>query len=456
MKSEHKIRPLRAVSLFSNCGAGDLGFAGSGFQFEVMAEIDSRRLSVALLNHPDALGVPGDLRETLPQVVDGYRRRARNDAPALLAACPPCQGMSSAQSGRGLENDADAGSRDHRNLLVEVIASAAQQLQPRAIVVENVQAFLTRRVRHPCSGEPISAARFLIDAVDDDYEAYPLLADLADFGVPQSRKRSFLTFVRRSEPAVEIMARKEWAPYPWPSHAPDVRGHIALEDALSSFGLPPLDAGSASSATSDVGLHSVPVWLDERYRMVAAIPPHSGLSGWDNDECLRCGRRTRNPARARCSRCHSLLPRPLFKPHGGANGTEVRLIAGFRTSYRRMDPDRPASTITTASGHVGSDRTIHPWENRVLSPLECALLQTFPRSFRWGESLRLWGHTNVRAMIGEAVPPMFTRKHGRVLAQLLRGVPPRLTLSMTDDRVRAAERSLERSRSSSVSEAAGR
>ena len=30
-----------AVSLFSNCGAGDLGFAAAGFRFRVMAELDA-------------------------------------------------------------------------------------------------------------------------------------------------------------------------------------------------------------------------------------------------------------------------------------------------------------------------------------------------------------------------------------------------------------------------------
>ncbi|KEP72437.1 hypothetical protein HR12_45110, partial [Microbacterium sp. SUBG005] len=64
---------LRAVSLFSNCGAGDVGYRDSGFEFEVMAELDPRRLSVALKNHPSATGVPGDLRLTWQQVVAEWR-----------------------------------------------------------------------------------------------------------------------------------------------------------------------------------------------------------------------------------------------------------------------------------------------------------------------------------------------------------------------------------------------
>lgn len=433
--------PLRAVSLFSNCGAGDIGFAQAGFTFDVFAELDPRRLKVALLNHPGAAGVPGDLRETLDHVVNSYRQRAGEERLALLAACPPCQGMSSAQSGRGLQADADAGSRDSRNLLVEVIANAVSQLEPRVIVVENVQAFLTRQVWHPLTKKAVSAANFLIETLSPDYRTYPMLADLADFGVPQMRKRSFLTLIRNDEPCVRILDHRSWAPYPWPSHSCGLEARITLEQALSSFDLPPLDAGTKEGATSDKEMHSVPVWPRERYEMVGAIAPRSGRSAWQNDRCGSCGCTTEDMSQVRCGQCQQILPRPIIRDESGT----LRLIRGFRTSYRRMDPDLPASTITTASGHLGSDRTIHPWQNRVMSPLECALLQTFPTSFQWGDALERWGHTHVRAMIGEAVPPLFTKKHGRVLVQLLRSTGPRVALPADDSRVRAAQRTLERS-----------
>ena len=438
--SDSTLSPLRSVSLFSNCGAGDIGYASAGFRFDVMAELDPRRLNVALLNHRSAEGIAGDLRETLPDVVAAYRARAGSEPPALMAACPPCQGMSSARSTRGQAEDADAGSREDRNLLVQVVADAVRELRPRAVVVENVRAFLTRKVRHPDSHEPVSAARLLIAELEADYDVHPLVADLADFGVPQSRKRSFVTFIRHGEEGARILARRRWAPYPWPSHASGRKGQIPLRDALGAFRLAPLDAGAPGGAEAGTPMHSVPVWPASRYRMVSAIPADSGRSAWDNDQCPDCGRRTRDRDRVRCSGCGRLLPRPITTGKDG----KPKLVYGFRTSYRRMSPEVPAATITTASGHLGSDRTIHPWENRVLSPLECALLQTFPASFDWGDALDRWGHTNVRAMIGEAVPPLFTRQHGRVLAHLLRGVPPRVALSAADSRVARAKGALRR------------
>src|SRR5207249_3451208 len=98
------MKRLPSVSLFSNCGAGDLGYANAGFRFDVIAELVQHRLDVALLHHRGADGVQGDLRTTLPEVVASWRRRHRRLAPALLAACPPCQGMSSARGGRGKES----------------------------------------------------------------------------------------------------------------------------------------------------------------------------------------------------------------------------------------------------------------------------------------------------------------------------------------------------------------
>ena len=122
--------------------------------------------------------------------------------------------------------------------------------------------------------------------------------------------------------------------------------------------------------------------------MVAAIPPHSGMSAWESNQCERCGSVEVGEDDAICSVCAS----PLLRPVVTDANEGYRLVKGFRnSSYRRMSPDEPASTITTASGHIGSDNTIHPFENRLLSALECALLQSFPLDFDWGKALEKMG-----------------------------------------------------------------
>ena len=406
-----------AVSLFSNCGAGDVGFAAAGFRFRVMSEIVADRLNVALRNHLNAQGIPGDLRKTWGEVVDQWRMHHRSAAPTLLAACPPCQGMSTARSDRGSEDDPDVGSRDNRNLLVLPISHIAKTLAPTFVVVENVIAFLSRMVRDPQSGEGLSAARLLVRLLLDEYDVYPFLTDLADFGVPQRRKRAFLTFVRRDSHASDVLHRRGQAPYPVPSHAPDYgASHTTLEAALATFGLPSLDAANSVSAKdSERPLHFVPVWPVPQYQMVAAIPPGSGASAWENNDCTLCGTVDTDSESVECPACGEPLLRPVVLEE-----PRPRLVRGFRrASYRRMESTRPAATITTASGRIGSSRTIHPFEHRVLSPLECALLQTIPPDFDWGDALKKRGVSELRAMIGEAVPPHFTKIHGEAMVSLL-------------------------------------
>ena len=412
---------LRAVSLFSNCGAGDIGYRQSGFKFEVMAELDPSRLEVCLLNHPGAIGVSGDVRETWKTVVSEYKRRAGNERPALLCACPPCQGMSSARSGKGFHDDPTAGSKDERNLLVTVIVKVAEKLKPSLIVVENVPAFFSKKVFHPGDDMPVSAANYLVTELSKDYLAFPLVADLSDFGVPQSRKRAFLTLVRKDVAGLHELLNCGCAPFPAVSHCGNTTNlkPISIGEALLSFQLPALDASDLTKASSVEygGFHSVPVWNERIYAMVSAIPPNSGRSAWQNEICLVCDSNVIAADAALCVSCDSLLPRPIVKEADGS----YRLVRGFQSSYRRMFLDRPAATITTASGHVGSDYTIHPSQNRLLSPLECALIQTFPWDFKWGNALAKIGATHVREMIGEAVPPRFTRAHGEILFSLLRG-----------------------------------
>jgi DNA (cytosine-5)-methyltransferase 1 len=432
---------FESISLFSNCGAGDVGFAKAGFNFVVMAELETQRLNVCLLNHPGAVGIVGDLRETWPQVVKSFRSRYPGGHPSLLAACPPCQGMSSARSDRGLANDPDAGIKDHRNLLVSVIANVAAELSPSLIVVENVQEFLSRKIRDPRSGVGISAARLLTENLASDYAVFPFLTDLADFAIPQFRKRAFLTFVRKDLSTLSKVISRKLAPYPIPTSAPEYDGsQITVRAALESFGLPSLDAKTAESAQTRIGrgLHSVPVWPDHRYPMVAAIPPHSGRSAWENKVCEKCGKVEVEDESAQCPRCSGPLLRPVVRVRRG-----FRLVNGFRTStYKRMQSDAPSATITTATGHIGSNHTIHPYENRLLSPLECALLQTFPKRFKWGNALARYGHTNVRQMIGEAVPPHFTYLHGRTLRRLLTGRIEKGLISIEDSRCKRAQKKL--------------
>ena len=410
---------LPSVSLFSNCGAGDYGYCKAGFNFVVLAELLQKRLRVAQLNHPGSEGVVGDLRETWPVVVEKYRVRCGNQPPDLLSACPPCQGLSTANNRRGKENDVVAGGRDTRNLLVLPIIEVTNALSPKVVVVENVTAFLTRKIPNPYSGGPTTAAQLLVEGLKDRYVMYPFLCNLADYGVPQRRRRTFLTFVRRELEGLTAFVEQRRAPYPRPTHCPREGGEqpITVGSCLNSLNLPTLDARYAETSRGEHPLHVVPTWNPHHYAMVDAIPRGSGLSAWDNSVCGVCGPVETDSSAASCPNCGDRLLRPVIEEEDGT----LRLVRGFRaSSYRRMDPTSPAPAVTTANGTIGSSSTIHPTENRVLSSLECCHLQTIPADFKWWEheDEHLEQHS-IRRMIGEAVPPKFTELHGRALTGLL-------------------------------------
>lgn len=431
-----------AVSLFSNCGAGDFGYKSAGFEFVVLAELVRKRLRVAQLNHPRATTLVGDLRTTWPEVVERYREREKDRAPWLLSACPPCQGMSSANSRRGKGDDVEAGGRDARNLLILPIVEVAKELDPRAIVVENVPTFLTRRVPDPATGDGISAASLMIRMLEERYAVFPFVSDLSDYGVPQRRRRAFLTLIRRDIAGLGAIIEQRRAPYPRPTHDPLQGGKVPIEVGafLDGLSLPSLDARTDDTAKCNLPLHCVPVWSRSHYEMVNAIPAGSGGSAWENAACLSCGPVKAGPSDAQCPLCGEALPRPVVEDDAGG----YRLVKGFRaSSYRRMDPNRPAPAVTTANGTIGSANTIHPFENRVLSALECCHLQTIPDTFRWtkDDAWPLEVHL-VRRMVGEAVPPQFTELHGHAVRGVLEDDWCIAPISMYDARCRRAAEKL--------------
>ena len=68
--------------------------------------------------------------------------------------------------------------------------------------------------------------------------------------------------------------------------------------------------------------------------------------------------------------------------------------------YRKLDPDKPAYTVT-ASG--GGGTFMYHWTDRELTNRERARLQTFPDSFEF-----LGNYSSVRKQIGMAVPCMLS------------------------------------------------
>ena len=77
----------------------------------------------------------------------------------------------------------------------------------------------------------------------------------------------------------------------------------------------------------------------------------------------------------------------------------------FGNVYGRMSWDEPAPTITTLARSFGSGRFGHPEQDRALTLREAAVLQTFPRNYRFAPARDIPFLSDMGRLIGNAVPP---------------------------------------------------
>lgn len=403
---------LTAVSLFSGGGLSDLGYEVAGFRFLVHVEADKRRAEIGADNFPDSKWINANVQDSKDAIVQAYRE-ASTQRLDLLTATPPCQGMSSSNPSRGKRQTPQAHALEAKNRLMLELIPVAKALNPRVIVAENVRQILTLDVEH--EGKRKKVVDLLGEGLPQ-YQVFSGVVNVADYGIPQVRKRALVVAVHKGEPCLERLSSEQ--PWPPPSHAEQPMGGmqrwLSVRQWLNAMQYDSLDASCEAKAVGKHPLHYVPAYGSDRYRQVSGIPPYSGRSAYENDTCPTCNRPVETGL-IRCPHCDGVMRN---RPYAEKDG-QPYLIKGFQSSYRRMSPDRPAYTITTNSSHVGSDFKIHPWENRVLSVLECADLQTVPRFYDWKRAENNRTRYLIRNLVGEALPPYFTYLHGQHLAALL-------------------------------------
>jgi len=83
---------------------------------------------------------------------------------------------------------------------------------------------------------------------------------------------------------------------------------------------------------------------------------------------------------------------------------------GFKDVYGRMKWDDVAPTITSGCFNPSKGRFLHPEEDRAITMREAALLQGFPRRYKFPATN---SKSAVATMIGNALPPPFIRLHAK-------------------------------------------
>lgn len=89
---------------------------------------------------------------------------------------------------------------------------------------------------------------------------------------------------------------------------------------------------------------------------------------------------------------------------------QIRASGGRTTLYGRLQWNSPGYTITTYFNRPGNGCYIHPKEDRVITSLEAARIQSFPDHYQFFGS-----KTSRTKQIGNAVPPLLAYAVGRAI-----------------------------------------
>jgi DNA (cytosine-5)-methyltransferase 1 len=90
---------------------------------------------------------------------------------------------------------------------------------------------------------------------------------------------------------------------------------------------------------------------------------------------------------------------------------------GFKDVYGRMSWDVLSPTITSGCVNPSKGRFLHPEQDRSITLREAALLQTFPRRYRFSLDR---GKFAIALMIGNAFPPSFVKPHAEKIRDHLK------------------------------------
>lgn len=212
--------------------------------------------------------------------------------------------------------------------------NAVRFFKPIWFVAENVSG-----LKNANEGKTFSL--ILDELSSSGYRIYPHLYKFEEYGIPQRRHRIIITGIRNDFDVTYLI--------PKPLHIEKITCKQALE-------CPPI---SKKAANNELTMQSSRVVERLKY-----IKPGENAFTADMPDDLRLN----------------------------VKGAKISQI------YRRLDPDKPAYTITGSGG--GGTHVYHWKENRALTNRERARLQTFPDNFIFYGSKE-----SVRKQIGMAVPP---------------------------------------------------
>ncbi len=267
----------------------------------------------------------------------------------VLAGCAPCQPFSS-YAFKNKKKDSNK-----YDLLYE-FGRLVKAVHPDIVTMENVAQILSFKEKPVLSD-------FENLLKEEGYHVWIKPIYCPDYGIPQTRKR--LVLLASQFGNIELIN---------PTHKPEE--YKTVRDTIGD--LPELKAGESDKNDS---LHRAKTLSPLNLKRISRTPYGGSWKDWPEYLQLRC-----------------------HKTNGGRS---------FGSVYGRMVWEKPAPTMTTQCTGLGNGRFGHPTQNRAISIREAALLQTFPKTYKFFADEEYVAFTKASRYIGNAVPPRL----GEVIAE---------------------------------------
>jgi DNA (cytosine-5)-methyltransferase 1 len=336
------------IDLFAGCGGMTRGFVESSRFTPVCAvESDPDAAETYALNFGDAHLEPFPIQE-----IEDFPHAD------VVIGGPPCQGFSPLNRERhGVES---------RRLWKEYLR-ALDAAEPVVFVMENVPQLL----------ESDEYERFKRAANDREFLVEARVLNLADYGVPQRRRR-----------AIAIGTRLPEVSWPTETHCnPDT-----LDDGRLPWTTFAEAVHGLSRKPDGKRWHRDRKPWPETIRRYEAVPPDGG-NRFEMEKALdRAG-------------LGHLVP-PCWRNHR----------TGSYDVFGRLWWNRPATTIRTEFYKPEKGRYLHPAEHRAITVREAARLMSFPDDHVLPEHQTM---TAIARQIGNAVPPLLALRVAETIAAAL-------------------------------------
>ncbi len=369
---------MKVLSLFANIGVAEAYLSEIGVDVVLANELIERRAALYSRIYPKTQMICGDI--TSPDTYTEVLKAAKRLGVDTIMATPPCQGIS--RAGKQYKDDV-------RNLLIMPVINIVRDLSPRYVFIENVPQFVETYIS--IDDKDILITDYIDSELSRKYDISVNVIDTKCYSVPQTRQRTIILLTRKD-------VEKKWK-----LPTPDAF-YVTLADAIG-------DLPSVDPFVKDISEAELLELFPDYYKKLETA---KSISPWHfPPEHIK---------RQVVTMMHTPTGKTAFDNKKyvpiKADGTPV---TGYKSTYRRLRWNDPASTVTMDNRKISSQNNVHPGryigldENgdvlysdpRALTLFELMKIMSLPDS--WPLPLDA-NPAFVRSIIGEGIPPLFVKK----------------------------------------------